>query len=73
MRYVIHGACGRMGQVLTKLLREKQPEADLVFADAAGGEGVYRSLDEIPGAADLVFDQMKTAIVSFIVAMGGGA
>ena len=56
MRYVIHGACGRMGQVLTKLLREKEPEAELVFADAAGGEGVYQSLDGIPGTADLVFD-----------------
>ncbi len=56
MRYVIHGACGRMGQVLTKLLREKEPGAELVFADAAGGEGVYQSLDGIPGTADLMFD-----------------
>ncbi len=56
MRYVIHGACGRMGQVLTKLLREKEPEAELVFADAAGGKGVYQSLDGIPGTADLMFD-----------------
>ena len=74
MRYVIHGACGRMGQVLTKLLREKQPEADLVFADAAGGEGVYRSLDEIPGAADLVFDfshHAATAAVTEYVSRTG--
>ncbi|MBR3307287.1 MAG: flagellar biosynthetic protein FliR [Lachnospiraceae bacterium] len=34
---------------------------------------LFLTVSLLPAAADLVFDQMKTAIVSFIEAMGGGA
>ena len=34
---------------------------------------LFLTVSLLPAAADLVFDQMKTAIVSYIEAMGGGA
>lgn len=57
MRIVIHGACGRMGRVLQRILREKLPDADLILVDPMAREDdVYTSLADYTGKADCVID-----------------
>ena len=57
MKYVIHGACGRMGKVVQQVFREKLPDADLIPVDPAGKEGeVYRALADYQGPADCIVD-----------------
>ena len=33
MRILIHGACGRMGRVVQRVIREKLPDTDLIPVD----------------------------------------
>ena len=49
MKYIIHGACGRMGRVVQQVFREKLPDADLIPVDpmAKDGESVD-PLDYLP-------------------------
>ena len=57
MKYVIHGACGRMGRVLQRVIREKQPDADIIPVDPmAKDEDVYRALADYDGPADCLID-----------------
>ncbi len=57
MKIIVHGACGRMGRVLQKVLREKLPDCDLIPVDPmAREEDVYPSLAEYGGKADCIID-----------------
>ena len=57
MKYVIHGACGRMGRVLQRVIRERMPDADLIPVDPmAKDEDVYRALADYDGPADCIID-----------------
>ena len=57
MKYIIHGACGRMGQVVQRVFREKLPDADLIPVDPVGQEGeAYRTLGVYQGPADCIVD-----------------
>ena len=57
MKYIIHGACGRMGRVVQQLFREKLPDADLIPVDPMGREGeVYRALTDYRGPGDCIVD-----------------
>ncbi|MBQ1372180.1 MAG: 4-hydroxy-tetrahydrodipicolinate reductase [Oscillospiraceae bacterium] len=57
MKYIIHGACGRMGKVVQQTFRDKLPDADLIPVDPMGREGeVYRALADYQGAADCIVD-----------------
>ena len=57
MRIVIHGACGRMGRVLQRVIREKLPDADLILVDPMAKEDdVYTNLADYTGRADCVID-----------------
>ncbi|MBR6377051.1 MAG: 4-hydroxy-tetrahydrodipicolinate reductase [Oscillospiraceae bacterium] len=57
MKYIIHGACGRMGQVVQRVFREKLPDADLIPVDPmARDEDTYKALADYTGPADCVID-----------------
>jgi 4-hydroxy-tetrahydrodipicolinate reductase len=57
MRIIIHGACGRMGLVLQKVLREKLPDCDLIPVDPmARTDEVYHALSDYHGPADCIID-----------------
>ena len=57
MKYIIHGACGRMGQVMQRVIREKLPDADVIPVDPmAKDEDVYRALADYTGPADCIID-----------------
>ena len=57
MKILIHGACGRMGRTLQKVLREKLPDCDLILVDPMAREDdVYRDLGDYTGSADCVID-----------------
>lgn len=57
MKILIHGACGRMGRVLQRVIREKLPDTDLVLVDAMAHEAdVYASLTDYTGKADCIVD-----------------
>ena len=57
MKYIIHGACGRMGRVMQRVIREKDPDADLIPVDPmAKDEDVYHSLSDYVGPADCIID-----------------
>ena len=59
MNIVLHGACGRMGQVATELLKTGFDGARLAAAvdvNAPEGSGLYRSLDAYTGPADCLID-----------------
>ena len=57
MKYLIHGACGRMGRVMQRVIREKDPDADLIPVDPmAKDEDVYHALADYSGPADCIID-----------------
>lgn len=57
MKFIIHGACGRMGRVVCRVIREKLPDADLIPVDPmARDEDVYRALADYDGPADCIVD-----------------
>ena len=55
MKYIIHGACGRMGQVVQQVFREKLPDADLIPVDPMAKDGeTYTALADYTGPADCI-------------------
>ena len=57
MKILIHGACGRMGRVLQRVIREKLPDTDLVLVDPmTQDEDVYTALTDFTGKADCIID-----------------
>ena len=54
MNVIVNGALGRMGQQVCRLLAENGDAAVLV--DRVGGDGVYTSLSDYTGPADVVID-----------------
>lgn len=57
MKYIIHGACGRMGQVVQRVFREKLPDADLIPVDPmARDQDTYKALADYTGPADCIID-----------------
>ena len=54
MNVIVNGAMGRMGQQVCRVLAENGETAILV--DRAGGEGVFPSLTDYNGLADVVID-----------------
>ena len=57
MKYIIHGAMGRMGHALQKLIHDTAPDTDLILVDPrAEDESMYRKLEDYTGRADCVID-----------------
>ena len=57
MKIIINGACGRMGQVVQRVFREKLPDADLIPVDPmAKDEEAYKTLRDYDGPADCIVD-----------------
>lgn len=57
MKYIIHGACGRMGQVVQRVFREKLPDVDLIPVDPmARDQDTYKALADYTGPADCIID-----------------
>ena len=55
MKYIIHGACGRMGQVVLSVFRAKCPDADLIPVDPMASDGeAYAALTDYTGLRDWV-------------------
>lgn len=54
MEVIVNGALGRMGQQVCRLLEEDR--IPLVEVDRAGGSGVYQSLFDYTGSADVIID-----------------
>ncbi|MBQ7593469.1 MAG: 4-hydroxy-tetrahydrodipicolinate reductase [Synergistaceae bacterium] len=53
MKIIINGAAGRMGHIIAQMAGEENIAARV---DLAGGQGIYKSLDEFTGEADCVVD-----------------
>ncbi|MBQ7545065.1 MAG: 4-hydroxy-tetrahydrodipicolinate reductase [Synergistaceae bacterium] len=53
MKLIINGAAGKMGHIITRMAGAENIAA---LVDVAGGEGIYKSLDEFTGSADCVID-----------------
>ena len=57
MKYMICGACGHMGRVLTQLILERLPDTDIIPVDAHPDcADVYRSPADYAGKVDCVID-----------------
>lgn len=57
MKYIIHGACGRMGQVVLRVFRANCPDADLIPVDPMTRDGeAYAALTDYTGPADCIVD-----------------
>ena len=57
MKYIIHGACGRMGRVVLRTFHEKCPDADLIPVDPMAKDGeAYTALADYDGPADCIVD-----------------
>ena len=57
MRYILHGACGRMGQVMQRVLQKNAPDADVIPVDPMAKQGeAYTSLSDYDGPADCIID-----------------
>ena len=57
MKFMICGACGHMGQVLTQLVSERFPDADIIPVDANPNcEDVYLRPADYPGKVDCILD-----------------
>ncbi len=69
MKYIIHGACGRMGQVVQRVFREKLPDADLIPVDPMARDGeAYTALTDYSGPADCVIDFSHHSLTSSLTA-----
>ena len=66
MNVIVNGAMGRMGQQVCRILAENGETAVLV--DRAGGEGVFPSLADYNGPADVVIDFSSHAGASELMA-----
>ena len=53
MKLIINGAAGKMGKIIAQMAGEENIAARV---DLAGGQGIYKSLDEFSGEADCVVD-----------------
>ena len=57
MKIIINGACGRMGQMVRRVFREKLPDADLIPVDPMAKDGeAYKALADYNGPADCIVD-----------------
>ena len=57
MKFLIHGACGRMGRVVQRVIREKLPDTDLILVDPMAKEDdVYTAISDYKGKADCIID-----------------
>ena len=57
MKYMIVGACGHMGRILTELIAARLPDTDILPVDAHPDcEDVYRSPADYPGKPDIIID-----------------
>ena len=57
MKYMITGACGHMGRVLTQLIAERCPDTDIIPVDANPGcEDVYTRPSDYVGRVDCILD-----------------
>lgn len=60
VKAIMHGCCGAMGRVITELAEEDAKLAVVAGVDISAGEGlpypVYKSLDEVKEAADVIID-----------------
>lgn len=73
MRYILHGACGRMGRVVQRVFREKLPDAELIPVDPMARDGeAYTALSEYNGPADCVIDfshhSLTESLTAYVVA-----
>ncbi|MBR6120156.1 MAG: 4-hydroxy-tetrahydrodipicolinate reductase [Oscillospiraceae bacterium] len=73
MKYIIHGACGRMGRVVQRVFREKLPDADLICVDPMARDGeAYVALADYDGPADCIVDfshhSLTPALTSYAAA-----
>lgn len=68
MKLIINGAAGRMGHIIAQMAGEENIAARV---DLAGGQGIYKSLDEFTGEADCVVDfsnhKAAPSVVSYCV------
>ena len=72
MRILIHGACGRMGRVVQRVIREKLPDTDLIPVDPmAQEEDVYTSLTDFAGKADCIIDFSHHSLTPALAAYAG--
>ena len=53
MKIIINGAAGKMGKIIAQMAGEDNIAA---CVDLAGGQGIYKSLEEFSGDADCVID-----------------
>ncbi len=53
MRYLIHGATGRMGRMMLQTLADKRPGAEICEVAL---DGTYTSLSDVPGKVDCIID-----------------
>ncbi len=58
MKIIVHGAAGHMGQILVQLIKDT-PDMEIaacVDSKAEGTEGIYTSLSDYQGPADIIID-----------------
>lgn len=65
MRYLIHGATGRMGRMMLQTLSEKRPEAEVCEVAL---DGVYTDLSQVPGKVDCIIDFSNHAATEALTA-----
>ena len=53
MRYLIHGATGRMGRMMLQTLADKRPETEICEVAL---DGTYTKLSDVPGKVDCIID-----------------
>lgn len=56
MKIILNGACGRMGQVITRIAENNKEYEIVAPVDICGGEGVYKALHDYEGDADVIID-----------------
>ena len=57
MRIIINGAGGRMGKELIALCENNYRNAEAIaLVDRMGGEGIYESIEDFSGEADVIID-----------------
>lgn len=56
MKIILNGACGRMGQVITRIAQNNEQYDIVAPVDVCGGDGVYKALHDYEGEADVIID-----------------
>ena len=71
MKLIINGAAGKMGHIISDMAGKENIAA---LVDVAGGEGIFKSLDDFTGQADCVIDftthKATPVITSYCVKRG---